>query len=64
VCELPYDTNAHASCNNKPDDFIWASFASGAIPCGGKNTAGTLGAASYTQTFAYDPLGRLTSAPW
>ncbi|HEV2236265.1 MAG TPA: RHS repeat-associated core domain-containing protein, partial [Ktedonobacterales bacterium] len=35
----------------------------GASRCGGTNTAGTLSAASYTQTFAYDNLGRLTSGP-
>jgi hypothetical protein len=33
------------------------------IPCGTANTAGTLSAASYSQSFAYDNLNRLTSGP-
>jgi hypothetical protein len=33
------------------------------MPRGTSLTAGTLGAASYTQTFAYDNLNRLTNGP-
>ncbi|HEY7984850.1 MAG TPA: hypothetical protein VID73_11820, partial [Ktedonobacterales bacterium] len=43
--------------------LTWASSASGTIPCGTTNTAGTLTTAQYTQSFAYDTLNRLTSGP-
>jgi YD repeat-containing protein len=60
---LPAGTDHQAFCYDEQDRLTWASSASGTIPCGGTNTAGTLSAASYTQSFAYDNLNRLTSGP-
>jgi hypothetical protein len=50
-------------CYDEQNWLTWASSASGTIPCGGTNTAGTLSGASYTQSFNYDTLGRLISGP-
>jgi RHS repeat-associated protein len=60
---VPAGTDNQAFCYDEQDRLTWASAASGTIPCGGTNTAGTLTAASYTQSFAYDNLNRLTSGP-
>jgi hypothetical protein len=60
---LPAGTDHQAFCYDEQDRLTWASSASGAIPCGTTNTAGTLSAASYTQTFVHVPLGWLTSGP-
>ncbi|HEV2238271.1 MAG TPA: RHS repeat-associated core domain-containing protein, partial [Ktedonobacterales bacterium] len=60
---LPGGTGSQAFCYDEQDRLTWARSASGAIPCGGTNTAGSLTAASYTQSFSYDNLGRLTSGP-
>jgi RHS repeat-associated protein len=60
---LPGGTAVEKYCYDALDRLTWASSASGTIPCGGTNTAGTLAGASYTQSFAYDTLDRLTSGP-
>jgi RHS repeat-associated protein len=60
---LAAGTDHQAFCYDEQNRLTWAAAASGAIPCGGTNTAGTLSAASYTQSFAYDTLNRLTSGP-
>jgi RHS repeat-associated protein len=60
---LPGGTDNQAFCYDEQDRLTWASSASGSVPCGGSNSAGTLTSAQYTQSFAYDTLGRLTSGP-
>ncbi len=60
---LAAGTDHQAFCYDEQDRLTWASAASGTIPCGGTNTAGTLASAAYTQCFAYDALNRLTSGP-
>jgi RHS repeat-associated protein len=60
---LPQGTDNQAFCYDEQNRLTWASSASGSIPCGGTNTAGTLTAAQYTHSYAYDTLGRLTSSP-
>lgn len=60
---LQAGTDNQAFCYDEQNRLTWASSASGAAPCGGTNTAGTLTAAQYTQSFTYDNLGRLTSGP-
>ncbi len=60
---LPAGTDNQAFCSDEQNRLTWASSASGAIPCGGTNAAGSLTAAQYTQSFASDTLGRLTSGP-
>jgi RHS repeat-associated protein len=56
-------TDYQAFCYDDQSRLIWASSASGTIPCGGTNSAGTLSGAQYTQSFTYDVLGRLTVGP-
>jgi RHS repeat-associated protein len=60
---MPGGTDNQSFCYDEQDRLTWASAATATPPCGGSNTAGTLSAASYTQTFAYDVMGRLTSGP-
>jgi RHS repeat-associated protein len=52
-----------AFCYDDQSRLTWASAASGSIPCGGSNSAGTNTGAVYTQPFTYDTLGRLTTGP-
>ncbi len=56
-------TVTQAFCYDEQNRLTWASSASGTIPCGGTNTAGTLSGANYTQSFSYDTLNRLSSDP-
>jgi hypothetical protein len=58
---LPQGTDVQAFRYDEQNRLAWASGTSGNIPCGGTNTAGSLTAAQYTQSFSYDNLGRLTS---
>jgi RHS repeat-associated protein len=60
---MPGATDNQSFCYDEQDRLAWASAATATPPCGGSNTAGTLTAAQYTQTFSYDVLGRLTSGP-
>jgi RHS repeat-associated protein len=60
---LPAGTDQQAFCYDEQNRLTWGSSASGTIPCGGTNTAGTLAGASYTQSFSYDTMGRLTNGP-
>jgi RHS repeat-associated protein len=62
---LPAGTDNQAFCYDEQDRLTWASSQSGAVPCGGTLTAGTLtgGTAPYTQSFTYDALDRITSGP-
>jgi YD repeat-containing protein len=60
---MPAGTDNQSFCYDEQDRLTWASSATATPPCGGTNTAGTLGAAQYTQSFAYDVMGRLTSGP-
>jgi RHS repeat-associated protein len=60
---MPGATDNQSFCYDEQDRLTWASSATVTPPCGGSNTAGTLTAAQYTQTFSYDVLGRLTSGP-
>jgi YD repeat-containing protein len=61
--DLQGQTDVQAFCYDDQSRLTWASSASGPIPCGGTNTAGTLTSAAYTQSFGYDILGRLTIGP-
>lgn len=56
-------SSAHGHTSEAQNRLTWSSSAGGSIPCGGTNTAGSLTAASYTQSYAYDTLGRLTTGP-
>jgi hypothetical protein len=61
---LQAGTDNQAFCYDEFNRLTWASSASGAIPCGGTNTAGTLTSAQYgPNSYAYDALDRLTSTP-
>ncbi len=60
---LQAGTDNQAFCYDEQNRLTWASSNSGNTLCGGTNTAGTLTAAQYTQSFSYDNLGRLTSGP-
>jgi RHS repeat-associated protein len=60
---MPGGTDNQSFCYDEQDRLTWASAATATPPCGGSNTAGTLTAAQYTQTFTYDVLGRLTGGP-
>jgi hypothetical protein len=60
---LPAGTDNQAFCYDEQNRLIWASSVSDLTPCGGTTTVGTLSGASYTQSFNYDTLGRLTSGP-
>ncbi|TMC01607.1 MAG: hypothetical protein E6J41_32665 [Chloroflexi bacterium] len=60
---MPGATDNQSFCYDEQDRLTWASAATVTPPCGGSNTAGTLTAAQYTQTFGYDVMGRLTSGP-
>jgi RHS repeat-associated protein len=60
---LPAGTDAQAYCYDEQDRLTWATSATATGPCGAGNTAGTLTSAAYTQSFAYDTMGRLTSGP-
>jgi hypothetical protein len=59
---LSAGTDNQAFCYDEQNRLVWAG-ASGTPSCGTTLTAGTLGSANYTQTFAYDTLDRLTSGP-
>ena len=58
---LPGGTDDQAFCYDEQDRLTWAG-STGAPPCR-TLSAGTLTAANYTASFAYDRLGRLTSGP-
>jgi len=60
---MPGGTDNQSFCYDEQDRLTWASAATATPPCSGSNTAGTLTAAQYTQTFGYDVMGRLTSGP-
>jgi RHS repeat-associated protein len=60
---MPAGTDNQSFCYDEQDRLTWASSATATPPCGGTNTAGTLSAAQYTQSFGYDVMGRLTSGP-
>lgn len=55
-------TDNQAFCYDEQNRLTWAG-SSGTPACDGTLTPGTLTSASYTQTFAYDTLDRLTSGP-
>ena len=59
---LAAGSDNQAFCYDEQNRLVWAG-ASGTPSCGASLTAGTLGSAAYTQTFAYDTLDRLTSGP-
>ena len=59
---LAAGTDNQAFCYDEQNRLIWAG-STGTPSCGASLTAGSLSAASYTQTFAYDTLDRLTSGP-
>ncbi|HEX6797113.1 MAG TPA: RHS repeat-associated core domain-containing protein, partial [Ktedonobacterales bacterium] len=62
---LPSGTDYQAFCYDEQNRLVWASSASGTVPCGSGGTwsAGSLAGASYTKTYSYDTLNRLTSGP-
>jgi RHS repeat-associated protein len=60
---MPAGTDNQTFCYDEQDRLTWASSATATPPCGGSNTAGTLSAAGYTQSFAYDVMGRLATGP-
>jgi len=59
---LPAGTDNQAFCYDEQDRLTWAG-STGTPPCGLSLTPGSLTAAQYTQSFASDTLGRLTSGP-
>jgi RHS repeat-associated protein len=60
---LPAGTDNQAFCYDEQNRLTWAGSV-GTPPCTGTAiSAGTLTAAQYGQTFAYDTMGRLTSGP-
>jgi RHS repeat-associated protein len=60
---LPQGTDVQAFCYDEQNRLTWAGSV-GTPPCTGTAISpGTLTAAQYTQSFAYDTLGRLTSGP-
>jgi len=60
---MPAGTDNQAFCYDEQNRLTWAG-AVGTPPCTGTGiSAGTLTAAQYTQTVAYDTMGRLTSGP-
>jgi RHS repeat-associated protein len=58
---LPGGTDNQAFCYDEQDRLTWAG-AKGTPPCQSLSP-GSLTAAQYTQSFAYDTLGRLSSGP-
>ena len=58
---LPGGTDNQAFCYDEQDRLTWAG-STGTPPCQSL-TVGTLSSAAYSQTFAYDLLGRMTSGP-
>ena len=60
---LPGGTDNQAFCYDEQNRLTWAG-STGTPPCTGSAIgAGTLTSAQYTQTFAYDTMGRLVSGP-
>ena len=60
---LPTGTDNQAFCYDEQNRLTWAG-STGTPPCTGTPiTTGTLTSAQYTQAFAYDTMGRLTSGP-
>ena len=59
---LPQGTDNQAFCYDEQNRLVWAGTTSG-NPCNNPATVGSFGGASYTQSFGYDPLNRLTSGP-
>ena len=59
---LAAGTDNQAFCYDEQNRLVWAG-SQWHASCGASLTAGTLECASYTQTFAYDTLDRLTSGP-
>ncbi len=60
---LPQGTDVQQFCYDEQDRLTWAGSV-GTPPCTGTAiTPGSLTNAEYTQSFAYDTLGRLTSGP-
>ena len=59
---LPAGTDHQLFCYDEQNRLTWAGTTSG-NPCGNPGSTGSFGGASYTQTFGYDTLNRLTSGP-
>lgn len=60
---LPQGTDVQQFCYDEQNRLTWAG-AAGTPPCTGVAiSSGTLTASQYTQSFAYDTFGRLTSGP-
>jgi hypothetical protein len=59
---LSAGTDNQAFCYDEQNRLVWAG-STGTPSCGASLTPGSLSSASYTQTFAYDTLDRLTSGP-
>jgi RHS repeat-associated protein len=59
---LQAGTDNQAFCYDELNRLTWASAASGSIPCGGTNTAGTLTSAQYSPiSYSFDALDRQTA---
>ncbi len=56
-------TDNQAFCYDEQNRLVWAG-STGTPSCGASLTPGSLTGATYTQTFAYDTLDRLTNGPW
>jgi hypothetical protein len=59
---LAAGSDNQAFCYDEQNRLVWAG-STGTPSCGSSLTPGSLSAANYTQTFAYDTLDRLTSGP-
>ncbi len=59
---LPAGTDNQTFCYDSANRLVWAG-STGTPSCGTPLTPGTLTSASYTQTYAYDTLDRLTTGP-
>ncbi len=59
---LPAGTDNQAFCYDEQNRLVWAG-STGTPTCGSSLTPGTLTAANYTQTYAYDVHNRLTTGP-
>jgi hypothetical protein len=59
---LPAGTDHQLFGYDEQNRLTWAGTGTG-NPCGNAGATGTFGGASYTQSFAYDTLNRLTSGP-
>src|SRR6185437_3548484 len=59
---LPAGTDNQLFCYDEQNRLTWAGTTTG-NPCNNTGATGSFGGASYTQSFAYDTLNRLTSSP-